>query len=161
VPVSPGGVLPRDMNDRQWSDFLRNSGVQGDRSVKSFTPTWTGFASAPTAEISYMDFGAIVAMWEGTGSSVVGTSNSAAMAWAADSLPASIRPRGNRLVQCILINSTATAFGLVYVGSDGGVTFGLGNTTASSPLVVQDLGGFNSGAVNKGLAAGWLIMYPK
>src|SRR5687767_4077130 len=73
VPLSPGGVIPRDMNARQWDQFVAQAGIQADGKVKTFTPTWTGFSADPVGDISYLDFGAIVIMW--SAAELTGTSS--------------------------------------------------------------------------------------
>lgn len=160
MPLSPGGVIPRDMDARQWDRFVANAGIQADGEVKTFTPTWGGgFSSDPTGEISYLDFGAIVVMWsEGT----TGLSNDVFMTWTAGSLPEEIRPSDARVIASQVADGVLSDVfdGSVIVNSDGSATFLI--TEVSGVRLVSSGNSFTSGGFSvKGLPPGWLIMYAK
>jgi hypothetical protein len=149
------------MDSRQWSEFLSQSGIQADRSVKSFTPDWVAadWTVEPVGEISYMDFGAIVMIWWDSGSDLTGTSNSTAMSWAAGALPALIRPSSTRQGTCIIVDATGRQSGFFTVLSTGAVEFALGTVSGTS-LIYSPLS-FSSGGATKGLSRGMLISYAK
>lgn len=155
MPVSPGAVLPREMNATQWSTFLSQSGIQGDRTVKKFTPTWTGFSVDPVGEISYYDFGAIVIMW--VDAQTTGTSGFTSMGLG--SIPAAITPSGSRLFVCWLFDSGLERMGTVHVTSSSTIIFGLMSDDAS-PQISKSHALFTASG-SKGLPEGWLIMYAK
>lgn len=160
MPLSPGRILPRDFDERQWSTFVTQSGIQADRTVKSFTPTWTGFSSDPTGEISYLDFGAIVMLWNESGADITGTSNDTQFSWAVGSLPDAIVPTQYRVGQTIVIDGGGERSGAFSIDNTGLVQFSIANTTGDPPHILFDGAGF-AGAGVKGLPAGWLITYPK
>jgi hypothetical protein len=169
MPASPGGILPRDMDSRQWNTFLTQSGIQADRTVKAFTPTWDAgdWTLAPTGDINYYDFGAFVVLW--LDASLGGFSNSTEMTFTG--LPTSIRPSSTRVVPCLVVTS----------GVSGSVVSGSASIFATGEVIFQTLivyadpstgndvllkngfsGEFSSIATDvKGLPAGWLVMYPK
>lgn len=146
-------------NSREWSEFIRTlndqSAVDLTNNVETFTPTWTGFSSAPSGDLSYVDFGAFVIMW--TGSLLQGLSNSTSMS--ISGIPEAIQPAAGRTVACSVINGGSEQAGAVVVHDDGTAGFLVGVVGTSN----VDLGSssFASGGSNKGLAAGWTIIYPK
>jgi heme/copper-type cytochrome/quinol oxidase subunit 3 len=154
VPFSPGKVTPRDLNARQWDTFVSQAGIQADNRVKTFTPTWTGFSSAPTGELSYMNFGAIVMIW--ADSTMFGTSNATAMT--ITNLPEDIWPSDSRVIPTMVLDVTNPYFGMVNLTTGATMTFSI-STVSGSTVSVTSTGFTASG--NKGLAAGWLITYSK
>lgn len=163
MPVSPGAVLPREMNSTQWAEFLRNSGIQGDRTVKTFTPTgWTDFSVDPTGDISYYDFGVIVAMWSAAG--LTGTSDGAGMSFSG--VPAAITPTdGNRFARCLVITGGYTVGGTAELTIAGVMQFYIEDTSGAFLGTADDDRTVNfqnfATTAGKGLPAGWFIMYPK
>ena len=152
------------MNARQWAEFLTQSGIQGDRTVKSFTPTnWAGFSVDPSSDISYLDFGAIVFMFRDA--TLTGTSDDTNMSF--QSVPVSIRPlSGNRIVRCLVINGSFTLGGAAEITTSGIVQFSLEDTSGGGAGTADDNRVKPAGTVfentgTKGLPAGWLIMYTK
>lgn len=161
MPASPGRVLPRDMNMRQWIEFLSGSGVQGEREPRSFPPTWSGFAADPVGELSYLDFGRIVFLFNDIGTELVGTSNTNQMQFSG--LPASIRPSSARWVHCLVTNNDFVTSGAVIVGSDGVVQFyadDIVNIWGAIDSPTPNIANFNN-ANTKGVPGGWLITYVK
>lgn len=160
VPLSPGRISPRSMDDRQWATFVAQSGIQADRNVRTFTPAWTGFSADPSGDLSYMDFGALVVLW--SEADLQGTSNQDFMT--ITNLPSAIRPSATRLIHCGALRddagSTATLTGHVSVLSTGVVHFALDDTTTVPGLVVANPN-FWTALGTKGLKGGWLIMYAK
>lgn len=162
MPLSPGGILPRDMDSRQWATFVSQSGIQADRSVKTFTPTWAGFSADPVGDINYMDFGAIVMMWIDEPGSLTGTSDTSDMSFTG--VPAAIRPTGIRMTQAnALIDNSGLRQGHARVLTDGSVDFWISvvNDDGAGQLYVELTSGFFHNTSGKGLGAGWLIVYAK
>lgn len=157
MPLSPGRISPRSMDDRQWATFVAQSGIQADRTVKSFPPTWSGFSADPVGEISYYDFGRIVVMWNDTGSILVGTSDDTTMSFTG--LPDEITPDNNVILPTFVIDSGSVFAGQVSITSAGTVGYTL--LTVSGSLILAGVGGLFTGAGNKGLPDGWLIVYAK
>lgn len=128
-------------------------------STQAFTPTWNGFSSDPSGDISYLDLGKIVWMWVDT--ALTGASDEAFMTLTG--VPAGIRPAANRYCRCFLLDESNLRGGVAVVGSGGAMTFSL-ETVEASPT---DTIGFSdvftdpSSLGSKGLPAGWLIQYPK
>lgn len=125
--------------------------------VQTFTPTWSGFSSAPSGDLNYIDFGAYVVLW--TRTALTGTSNATSMA--ITNLPSAIEPAsGFQVLLCKVVNNP----GVIYNGS---VALQAGTNTLSfamdevsgSNITSNSLGFTNSGS--KGLAAGWIIIYAK
>lgn len=155
VPASPGAVLPRDMDSRQWSEFLTQSGLQADRTIKSFTPSsWNGFSADPDGEISYMDFGAIVIMWRDD--NLLGTSDDTL--FTLQGVPESIRPNAPRFARAFVADNTTIVAGAVEIGAGGAITFYVENV--SGARIVANAAGFTA-AGSKGIPLGWLVVYSK
>lgn len=128
-------------------------------SAQTFTPTWTGFSSSPSGALSYLDLGAFVVLWSGGGTT--GASNSTAMT--ITNLPSGIRPTsGNRFVPCLLVDNDGLIEGAVNIS---GATMTFYKTTAqgaSQPYpVFPSSAGFTTGGAQKGVGAGFMIVYPK
>jgi hypothetical protein len=163
MPLSPGGVIPRDMDARQWDRFVAQSGIQADKNVKTFTPTWSGFSSDPVGDISYMDFGAIVMMW--ASSALIGTSDDVNMVLGG--IPESLMPSSAKWVSCLVLDGSTTpgvvlaasAFIQSAASTSESMAFSLHDAVADSPLVSASAPFQNTGS--KGLPAGWFITYPK
>lgn len=159
MPASPGGIVPRDLNAREWDRYLSQSGIQADRAVKSFTPTWTGFSADPSGDLSYYDFGAIVMVWWDNSSALLGTSSANFMT--ITNVPESIRPRGHRKGNVLVVdNGTNIYEGFYAITSAGVITFGIADTGTVANRVVYTTTGFTA-ASTKGLAGGILIIYAK
>jgi hypothetical protein len=125
-------------------------------SVQTFTPTWTGFSASPSGDLSYLDFGAYVILWNDTGGQIVGTSNSTVMT--ISNLPAGITPSNDIIGPTIAIDQGGALTGQFSVLSGGTVGFSLNAVTGTS--VASGTAGFtNSG--NKGLPTGWLVVFAK
>jgi ABC-type antimicrobial peptide transport system permease subunit len=159
VPLSPGGVVPRDMDARQWATFVGQSGIQADRAVKTFTPTWSGFSVAPTDTLSYYDFGVIVAIFNSADTAILGTSNATTME--ITNLPEAIQPRGTRKGHALVTdNGGADVYDGLYFISGATVTFGIASTALVANRVVYQNNGFTA-ASTKGLAGGSIFIYAK
>ena len=145
-------------NGLTWngSGLAITGSVSLTNSAQTFTPTWTGFSSSPSGDLSYLDLGAVVVLWNEKGSAITGTSN--ATTKTISNLPAGIRPTVAVLVPTIAIDSGGAVCGQVSVLTDGNVGFSL-NTVSGSFITSGTLSFTNSG--NKGLPTGWLIVYPK
>jgi hypothetical protein len=152
------------MNERQWATFVTESGIQADRSVKTFTPTsWTGFSVDPVGDISYHDFGAIVVMWRDV--ALTGTSDDVGMSFAG--IPEAIRPlSGNKIMRCLVINGSFMLGGAVEITTSGVAQFYLEGTAGGGAGTADDdrvspQGSIFENTGTKGLNAGWLVMYSK
>jgi hypothetical protein len=155
VPLSPGAVIPRDMDSRQWSTFVSQSGIQADRSVRTFTPTnWGAFSADPTGDMSYMDFGAIVIMWTAAG--FFGTSDGNNLSF--QGLPAAITPANQRSIPCIIMDNGAEKHARVIIDNNGQVFFQIGVVVGAN--IQYSNTGFTA-ASTKGLVAGWTVFYAK
>src|SRR5690606_14415908 len=116
---------------------------------ETFTPTWTGFSSAPSGDLSYIDFGSYAMLW--ATSILTGTSNASTMT--ITNLPTAIRPSGYRFVGCVVVNNSITVNGAVYYDPLAPATLTFLNTS-TFPSAFTASG-------QKGLREGWLIIYPK
>lgn len=134
-------------------------------SVGTFTPTWTGFSTAPTAVLSYIKNSGLVTLFQSTGTSI-GFSNGATMALSG--LPAAIRPSAVRSVPCVIIDNhsgtPAAAMevpGLAYVNTTGDIAFRTCTDVANGGSHVSfDTNGFNSTDIKGLTTGGWSITYP-
>jgi hypothetical protein len=77
VPIrsSPGGILPRDMNERQWSEYVGNQRAQyyreGQTAYDDGTGFWLGIDSG-TAKFSIGNSAGNKLTWNGTTLSIAG-----------------------------------------------------------------------------------------
>jgi len=145
------------MDDRMWATFATQSGIQADRTERSFTPTWTGFSVAPVGDISYYDFGAIVVLWNDTAGQIVGTSDANTMV--ITNLPDAITPDNSIIGQTIVIDNSGAYEGQFSITSSNVLGFTL--MTVSGAFIQAGVGGLFTAAGNKGLPTGWLIVYAK
>lgn len=149
------------MNSVQWSEFLTQSGIQANRTVKSFTPAWVGFSVDPVGDISYEDFGSLVVLrFDGT-APLTGTSNTFEMQ--ITNLPAAIRPTEYKFRECLVVNNDFTVSGAVGIDPDGTLQFffmTVGPIVGATNGITPEAAGFNN-ANSKGLPVGWLVMYSK
>lgn len=149
------------MDDRQWATFVAQSGIQADRNVKTFTPTWVGFSADPDGDLSYYDFGSLVALFNDNPTELVGTSDTNEMQ--ITNLPAAIRPREFKWRDCLIVNNDFTTNGSVGISTDGTLQFFFHQVTEIYTGVdglAPQAGGFNT-ANSKGVPAGWLILFSK
>lgn len=141
------------MDARQWGTFVTESGIQADRTVKTFTPTWTGFSVSPT-DLKYMDFGALVAIWsDGNG---IGTSNSTS--FSLSGLPESVWPSVQRSVLCLVMDNGLEAPARIIIDTDGTAFFQreiINGTNLEYSTVAF------TAASSKGLVVGAVILYAK
>lgn len=160
MPLSPGRVVPRDMDARQWDTFVAQAGIQADRpeSIKTFTPTWTGFSADPSGDLSYYDFGTIVMIFYDNSLSLVGTSNTTSMG--ITNLPASIQPRGVRRGGGVPLIDNGSAADGGFVVNGATVTFYVGDTATLPGRVFLNSAGFTA-ASTKGLMGGSLLIYTR
>lgn len=161
MTLSPGRISPRNMDDRQWAQFVAQSGIQADRTAHAFAPTWAGFSVDPTGSFYYYDFGATVMVWNDSSTAITGTSNGPTMLWADGSLPEGIRPSGLRAGVAAVVDEGRQMVGGYSVTPTGKILFLNGATGVIANKVVLDQLGFDSAGTLKGLPAGWLIQYPK
>jgi len=125
-------------------------------SVATFTPTWTGFSSSPSGNISYLDLGAVVFLWVST--QLTGTSDATGMT--ITNLPAAIRPAsGDRYIPCQLVDDNTALSGAVRVENGGTMTFYMVQQIGSTK-VGPVISGFTASGV-KGFSGGFIIMYSK
>lgn len=152
--VSPGAILPRDMDARQWATWISAQGIQGSRSVRSFTPEWFGFATPPTGELKYIDFGTIVVMW--AEAPLVATSTSTDLG--ITNVPDEIDP-GGLTAHCVTLDNGDAWSSVARLGNvPNEIEFELLEVVGSKILAS---GADYTGSGSKGLPAGWLIVYPK
>lgn len=164
MPLSPGRVSPAQMTDRQWSEFVTQSGIQAERTTKTFTPTsWTGFSSDPSGDISYFDFGSIVFMW--VANALTGTSDDVGMSLSG--VPQELRPTANNvIVRCLVVNGSFTLGGAAEITTSGVIQFYLedvsgGGAGTADDNKVSPQGSIFANTGTKGLPGGWLITYVK
>jgi hypothetical protein len=141
-----------------WFDYsagtIKFRGIL-DFAAQTFTPTWTGFSSSPSGDISYIDFGSFVLMFRA--SALTGTSNATTMT--ITNVPSAIRPSGQRELTCPITNASNLVLGGTRVQeNDGELKFEVATASGSEMLFAP--AGFSSSG-NKGLPAGWMIIYPK
>jgi hypothetical protein len=157
MPLSPGRVSPAQMDARQWASFVTQSGIQADRTVKTFTPTWTGFSSAPSGDLAYQDFGRLVVLFNPSGANLTGTSNVTTMS--ISNIPVELQPPTGeaRDIKTLVIDNGSRYEGVAsLIGAD--LVFGCSIIDVTRVLAPN--GQFtNSGS--KGVPAGWLIMWAK
>lgn len=157
MPLSPGRISPRNMDDRQWATFVAQAGIQADNRVKTFTPSWNGFSAAPAMTLSYLDYGKIVQIWLDT--QVTGTSNADSMVIV--TLPDEIIPSGRRVLQCIVVDNGLELGGYISISSGGTVLFAVEDTGGAVPnRVLADYNGFTATG-DKGLPSGFFVQYAK
>lgn len=155
MPIG-SSFLPRDQ--REWSSFLSQSGIQAESKVRTFTPTWTGFTVVPDGDLKYMDFGKIAVVW--TDAALLGTSGSSDMTMSG--FPTSIRPVGGSIIPSLLVDGGITVQGALSVNPTTFVaTFYLTVTNTGDALstLVPTNNAFTSSG-DKGLPAGWTIIFP-
>lgn len=159
MPLSPGAIIPRDMDSRQWARFVTETGIQADKRAKTFTPTWTGFSAAPSGDLSYYDFGKIIYLsWDGA-VELVGTSNTSAMT--ITNLPSTLWPSQAKWLKCLVVNNDFTTEGSVSISTAGVLTFyfhQVAPVIGATEGLIPQASGFNN-ANNKGVPAGWLIEF--
>lgn len=161
MPLSPGRISPRSMDDRQWATFVSQAGIQANREVRTFAPSWVGFSVDPVGEISYEDFGSLVVLRNDGVTPLTGTSNTFEMQ--ITNLPAAIRPTEYKLRECLVVNNDFTASGAVGIDPSGTLQFFFMQVTAivgATEGLAPEAAGFNN-ANTKGLPVGWLVMYSK
>jgi hypothetical protein len=159
VPLTPGRISPRAMDDRQWATFVAQAGIQADNTVKTFTPTWTGFSVDPSGDLSYQDFGSIVMVWWEDATALLGNSNANFMT--ITNLPENIRPRVHRKGMILVCDNGSGIYeGFYSINSGGTITFGLADTGTVANRVTYTTTGFTA-ASTKGLAGGVLFVYAK
>jgi hypothetical protein len=156
VSLSPGGILPRDMNGRQFSEWARAQAALPHRDIQSFSPTWTGFSAAPAGSVFFIDMETHVIMWYEGGT---GTSDADQMYF--DGIPDAAQPEDNRdagPVWCIE-NTSNRVLCMLTVTSAGRVVFGplRATGTASGERIVSDGATWvTSGLKGPDLRATWL-----
>jgi hypothetical protein len=155
VPVKGPSSIPKDL--REWDRYFSQSGIQADKLVKTFAPTWTGFSADPVEEISYLDFGELVVLWNDTGASILGTSDSAVLEFTG--LPVEIRPESGLTAPTSVVDSGTFWAGEIHVNPSGNVNFS--RDEVSGAYISRGNGVSFTAAGLKGLPPGWLIMYAK
>lgn len=123
--------------------------------AQTWTPTWTGFSSPPSGDLSYFDFGAFVIVWWDGGSPLMGTSNSTQLR--ITNVPTAIRPAGTRVGDAMTIDNGTLHSGGFAMFNNGTCAFTQNRNDANYILPIEDYATFG----NKGLPAGGLFMYPK
>jgi hypothetical protein len=160
VSLSPGAILPRDLNSRQWATWAAAQQALPRRDVRTFTPTWAGFGTPPVGNISYIDTGSFVVMF--VLADLTGIGNSAVMR--ITNVPEIIEPIDSAGGTCRVIDDDGTG-GVRYPGvwaynaGTGILAFGT-QQVLSAPGTVTD--NYNTSAVGvKGLPAGWFVIFPR
>lgn len=158
VPFRLPRVPLNKLNDRELSQYFSQQGIQADQRVKTFTPTWgNDFSSDPVGDLSYLDFGRVVVMWNDTGNILVGTSDTTTLSFTA--LPDEITPDNNVILPTFVMDQGSAFAGQVSITSTGTVGFTL--LSVSGSLVQAGVGNLFTASGNKGLPDGWLIVYGK
>ena len=137
----------------------KSEGLAGAVTIAAatFTPTWTGFSSAPSGDVRYQKFTngthSFVVLTDDAGAELDGTSDTTAMT--ITGIPAAITPDILTYSEAFIIrdNDLSTTMGLARIGTDNVITFykmdSSGNPAAA---------GFTS-SNTKGLAAGSVLFY--
>ena len=132
-----------------------------DRTTGTWTPTWTGFSTAPTGDLRWQIIGGVrgyVIVTADGGGNRLGTSNATAMS--ITGIPNSIRP--NVTVQTNYFQGHSAGFGgqvsTATVSSAGTITFYTG--LISSGFFTESSANWLNDSNNKGIEAGAIIMYP-
>jgi hypothetical protein len=158
VPLGAPSIPLSEMDARQQATYFAQQRIQavGAGGVRSFTPAWTGFSVDPVGEISYMDLGDVVMVW--TNDSLLGTSDATIMT--ITNLPDEISIlTGSRLVPSTMVDNGTGYAGFASIGgSPNLMTFFL--SAVSGSKVSYSSSTFTSSG-DKGLVAGWLIVYTK
>jgi hypothetical protein len=158
MSLSPGAVLPRDMNPVQFGAWARAQQAVPHRDVKTFTPTaFVGFSVPPTGELLYADLGAIAMIW--TNGPYLGTSN--ATTFELSGVPEAIRPTEDTSVMFSGYNGGLIIPAQATVLPNGDIAFENAQTTAllGGPDIHFTDAWINPGT--KGLPSGAFLIYPK
>ena len=136
------------------STLTSASGTAVEVATATWTPTWTGFSSAPTGNLRYQIYGdgthQFVIVGDDQGALLDGTSNATTMT--ITGIPAAIRPDTDALTPLFIMKSSGTTgFGYASASAAGTITF-----YAGDPPVFD---GFANSST-KGLFAGVSFMYP-
>jgi len=151
VSLSPGRILPRDMDSRQYAQWAAGQQAIPHRDIKTFAPVWGGFSSNPSGDVSYVDTGGLVFMWFGN----TGTSNATTFTFTG--IPIAIRPLADFRIIVSAFNGGVPVAAEANVLTSGGVAFSAPDPSASPDFEFDVAAWANTGA------KGWtgLIMYPK
>ena len=160
-----GGTLTGVAVGAEWSLIetaiatkTDGDGTAIEYTAATFTPTWTGFSSAPTGDLRYFIIGDgthdFVQIMDDAGASRTGTSDADTMT--ITGIPAAIRP------------STAVYLSSIFPVADNGGTTDTGFATISAAGTITfymwGIGGFvatNFTSANaKGFTAGTILTYP-
>lgn len=151
---------------REWDRFYKETGFQADRTIKKFTPTWSGFSSPPSFDFFYYDFGAIVYIWPDPDSlTTYGTSNAATFA-TTGGMPAEIIPitSSRHVISPGLVDNGSPALAAVTIQpSSGNMIFecsdvdGSAGGTDAYPFSINGW----TAAGTKGVGGAFIISYVK
>ena len=136
------------------TDLAITGNLDITNAVQTFTPNWLGFSTAPTGDVSYIDYGAFVTMWVPG----VRTGTSSAVTMAFSGIPVASRPSVSTSSVCEVVDSNKAQSGGFGVNTAGTVNFKRGKVV-SNVLELSAATFSNTGT--KGLQAGWVITYPK
>lgn len=78
MTLSPGRILPRDMNERQFGEWSRKQMAATVEDTFIVTPEWSGFSVEPTGRLVSVDLGALIVLYPESGT-FTGTSNTNGM----------------------------------------------------------------------------------
>jgi len=132
----------------------------------SFTPSYTGFSTAPTGDWLYYDFGVFIVLWVGATGYAQGTSN--ANTFTITNLPSAIRPSDQTWILVAAIDGGAAITAAANIGATGTITFipqkladaaGSWPSTATANIKTVSNGWATSG--NKALTQGAFMVYAK
>lgn len=154
VPFRPPNIPLSQMDARQQAVFFREAGIQADSKVKSFTPEWVGFATPPSGEIKYYNFGNIVFMWTDAPLTATSTDTNLLIT----NVPSELNVEGISTF-CETLDNGLAYLSLVHDGGvDGQLEFTMVEVSGSKILSSVGLGNYtNSGT--KGLPADWMIVF--
>lgn len=141
---------------QEWTRFIQTlNGQNINLNPETFTPTWSGFSSAPVGDLSYVDLGDFAIIF--TNSSRTNTSNATSLSLTG--VPEAIRSAtaAGTTATCFLLDNGSSTWGMVNIDDAGGMQFFI--FTGTAPLPFSDSGFTNIGS--KGLPAGFFVMYPK
>lgn len=154
-----------DFNVGDSLDYIKFDGSSGvvsvagdlffNNALSSFTPTWTGFSSAPSGNISYFSLGNLKVMYYNGSTDLTGTGNATTMK--ITNIPSAIRPKlYSRRGECQAYNNGQLVTATFDVNTSGTMEFYC--PYVSGTACYQNKFGWTSSS-SKGLARGALMMW--
>jgi hypothetical protein len=128
------------------STAVQVNGVDITASTSTFTATLaSGLTTTPTGTLSYKKIGNVVTLYNNTGSTISGTSNSGS--FSITGLPAAIQPSTARFLPTHWLDNGSTVTGGCSISAAGTITASISS------------GAFTSSGT-KGIPSGWSVTFP-